>query len=137
MTLTWLAKILDSPCLVFKNLFIYHCINECYGGNESSQRSFSVISYSERRWASPCNATCLEMPWIWWITPILKNLTRHGHIRPLWKIWAWPDEAEAIKVSTRRDAAKDSLVTEKGVSVVGNGHDDASSNPGRDWLHFT
>ena len=23
------------------------------------------------------------------------------------------------------------------VSVVGNGHDDASSNPGRDWLHFT
>ena len=23
------------------------------------------------------------------------------------------------------------------VSVVGNGHGDASSNPGRDWLHFT
>ena len=21
--------------------------------------------------------------------------------------------------------------------VVGNGHDDTSSNPGRDWLHFT
>ena len=23
------------------------------------------------------------------------------------------------------------------VIVVGNGHDDTSSNPGRDWLHFT
>ena len=23
------------------------------------------------------------------------------------------------------------------VIVVGNGHGDASSNPGRDWLHFT
>ena len=23
------------------------------------------------------------------------------------------------------------------VTVVGNGHDDTSSNPGRDWLHFT
>ena len=23
------------------------------------------------------------------------------------------------------------------VIVVGNGHDDPSSNPGRDWLHFT
>ena len=23
------------------------------------------------------------------------------------------------------------------VSIIGNGHDDASSNPGRDWLHFT
>ena len=22
------------------------------------------------------------------------------------------------------------------VIVVGNGHDDTSSNPGRDWLHF-
>ena len=23
------------------------------------------------------------------------------------------------------------------VIVVGNGHDDTSSNPGQDWLHFT
>ena len=23
------------------------------------------------------------------------------------------------------------------VIVVGNGHGDSSSNPGRDWLHFT
>ena len=23
------------------------------------------------------------------------------------------------------------------VIVVGNGHSDTSSNPGRDWLHFT
>ena len=23
------------------------------------------------------------------------------------------------------------------VNFVGNGHGDASSNPGRDWLHFT
>ena len=23
------------------------------------------------------------------------------------------------------------------VTVVGNGHGDTSSNPGRDWLHFT
>ena len=23
------------------------------------------------------------------------------------------------------------------VIVVGNGHDDTSSKPGRDWLHFT
>ena len=23
------------------------------------------------------------------------------------------------------------------VNVVGNGHDDTSSNPGQDWLHFT
>ena len=23
------------------------------------------------------------------------------------------------------------------VTVVGNGHGDSSSNPGRDWLHFT
>ena len=23
------------------------------------------------------------------------------------------------------------------VIVIGNGHDDTSSNPGRDWLHFT
>ena len=23
------------------------------------------------------------------------------------------------------------------VIVVGNGHDNTSSNPGRDWLHFT
>ena len=23
------------------------------------------------------------------------------------------------------------------VIVIGNGHDDMSSNPGRDWLHFT
>ena len=23
------------------------------------------------------------------------------------------------------------------VIVVGNGHDDTSSNPGRNWLHFT
>ena len=23
------------------------------------------------------------------------------------------------------------------VIVVGNGHNDTSSNPGRDWLHFT
>ena len=23
------------------------------------------------------------------------------------------------------------------VVVVGNGHDDTSSSPGRDWLHFT
>ena len=23
------------------------------------------------------------------------------------------------------------------VIIVGNGHDDTSSNPGRDWLHFT
>ena len=23
------------------------------------------------------------------------------------------------------------------VVVVGNGHSDTSSNPGRDWLHFT
>ena len=25
----------------------------------------------------------------------------------------------------------------KMVIVVGNGHGDTSSNPGRDWLHFT
>ena len=23
------------------------------------------------------------------------------------------------------------------VIVIGNGHDDTSSNPGQDWLHFT
>ena len=25
----------------------------------------------------------------------------------------------------------------RGVIAVGNGHDDTSSNPGQDWLHFT
>ena len=38
------------------------------------------------------------------------------------------DDSSALKIGGARGVM---------VIVVGNGHSDTSSNPGRDWLHFT
>ena len=42
----------------------------------------------------------------------------------------------------KQDLALNSILGDGGahgvmVIVIGNGHDNSSSNPGRDWMHFT
>ena len=46
---------------------------------------------------------------------------------------------EQTRIGLRKLDAYNSLGGAHGVMVivVGNGHGDTSSNPGRDWLHFT
>ena len=45
----------------------------------------------------------------------------------------YPARAEGLENVDIRDGGARGVM----VIVVGNGHGDTSSNPGRDWLHFT
>ena len=67
-----------------------------------------------------------------WRFGYVESLLKNGAKTAKW----WSEGAPHARVSGHH------LQTEGGargivVIVVGNGHGDTSSNPGRDWLHFT
>ena len=53
------------------------------------------------------------------------------------KVQLLPTTAKVLTVSIINKGCSDGGARGVVVIVVGNGHGDKSSNPGRDWLHFT